>query len=131
MGGGRVSDLLLPALITVCLTTTPTGFSMMGQFCHSCFEITERTALAQFGHFTLKTRVWFQIGGCRPPNPPHGCATVLRRIERAMCDAELADRKNTEDRMDVLELNQTIDKMAKAIRVRWLGYGLCFEKRGW
>ena len=42
---------------------TPTSrfcFSMMrGQFCHSCIEITARTALAQFGHFILKTRVQF------------------------------------------------------------------------
>ena len=62
-------DPPLPALITLSLTTTPTsrfGFSMMrGKFCHSCFEITARrpTALAQFGHFTLKTRVRFQKGG--------------------------------------------------------------------
>ena len=61
--------LPLPSLITMSLTTTPTsrfGFSMMrGKFCHSCFEITARTALAQFGHFTLKTRV-----KVRPPQPP-------------------------------------------------------------
>ena len=50
------------ALISMFLTTTPTsrfGFSMMwGKFCHSCFEITARIALAQFGHFTLQARVW-------------------------------------------------------------------------
>ena len=60
-------DLLLPALITMSLTTTPTSrfsFSMMwGKFCHSCFEITARTAFAQFGYFTLKTRIPFQKAG--------------------------------------------------------------------
>ena len=30
---------------------------MRGNFCHSCFEVTARIALAQLGHFTLKTRV--------------------------------------------------------------------------
>ena len=39
---------------------------------HSCFEISARTALAQFGHFTLKTRVRFQRGGGFDP----GCATA-------------------------------------------------------
>ena len=69
-------DAPLPALIfiTMSLTSTPTsrfGFSMMrGEFYHSCFEIITRTALAQFGHFTLKTRVWFQKGEVRPPNLP-------------------------------------------------------------
>ena len=41
---------------------------------------------------------------------------ILKRTERAMvramCGAKLADRKNTEDMMDMLGLNQTIDKMA-------------------
>ena len=50
---------------------------------------------------------------------------ILRRTERAMvramCGAKLADRKNTEDMMDILGLNQTIDKMAKA---SWLGHVL-------
>ena len=68
-------DPPLPAPITMSLTTTPTsrfGFSMVrGKFCHSCFEITARTALAQFGHSTLKTRVRFKKGG----RPPRGCAT--------------------------------------------------------
>ena len=50
---------------------------------------------------------------------------ILRRTERAMvramCDAKLADRKNSEDIMNMLPLNQTIDKMAKVSEVRWLG----------
>ena len=64
-GGGDASplDRPMPALITMPLTTTPTsrfGFSMMrGKFCQSCFEVRARTALAQFEHFTLKTRVRF------------------------------------------------------------------------
>ena len=53
---------------------------------------------------------------------------ILRRTERAMvramCGAKLADRKNTEDMMDVLGLNQAIDKMAKVSGVRWLGHVL-------
>ena len=67
-------DPPLPARITMSLTTTPTSrfrFSMIcGKFCHSCVEITARTALAQFGHFTLKTKVRLEKGGFRPPNPP-------------------------------------------------------------
>ena len=43
---------------------------------------------------------------------------------RAMCGAKLADRKNTQDMMDMLGLNPTIDKMAKASKVRWLGHVL-------
>ena len=72
-------DPPLPAPITTSLTTTTTswfGFIMMwGKFCHICFEITARTAVAQFGHFTLKTRVRFQKEGFDPPNP-RGCATA-------------------------------------------------------
>ena len=49
---------------------------------------------------------------------------VFRRTERAMCDAKPAERKNTEGMMDMLGFNQTIDKMAKAIGVRWLGHVL-------
>ena len=60
-------DPPLLAQITMTFTTTPTtrfGFSVRwGKFCQNCFEITARTALAQFGHFTVKTRVWFQKGG--------------------------------------------------------------------
>ena len=45
---------------------------------HNCFEITPRTALALFEHFTLKTRVRFQKAGVRPPPPP-GCATGMNQ----------------------------------------------------
>ena len=60
-------DPLLLALITLSLTfasTSRIGFSMMwGKFCHSCFEITAQTALALFGHFTLKNKGLFSKGG--------------------------------------------------------------------
>ena len=76
--GDASLDPPLPKRITMSLTTTPTSqfcFSMMwGKFCHSCFEITASTALAQFGHFTLKTRVRFQKGG---GGLSPGCATDL------------------------------------------------------
>ena len=50
---------------------------------------------------------------------------ILRRTKRAISGAKLADRKNTENMMDVgMGLNQTIDKMAKANGVRWLGHAL-------
>ena len=53
---------------------------------------------------------------------------ILRRTERAivraMCGAKLANRKNTEDMMDTLGLNQAINKIAKANRERWLGHAL-------
>ena len=51
---------------------------------------------------------------------------ILRRIEKAMlraiCGAKLGDRKNTKDMTNMLGLSQTIDKMAKASGVRWLGH---------
>ena len=66
-------DPPLPTWTTMSLTTTPTsrfGFSMMcGQFCHSCFEITARTALAQSEHLTLKTKVRFEKGRSTPQTP--------------------------------------------------------------
>ena len=72
-------DQPLPAPITMFLTTTPNsrfGFiTMWGKFCQSCFEITARTALAQFGHFILKARVWLQ-----PPFPLGASLTKLNII---------------------------------------------------
>ena len=71
---GVLKKKLDPAVKTMSLTTMPTsrfGFSIMwGKFCHSCYEVTARTALAQFGHFTLKTRIWFQKLGALTPQPP-------------------------------------------------------------
>ena len=82
-GGCIPTSLLdppLPARISMSPTTTLTnrfGFSMIcGKFCHSCVEITARTAIAQFGHSILKTKVRFEKGGgFDPPNPSPGCAT--------------------------------------------------------
>ena len=70
-GGASPMDLPMAALIITSLTTTPTSrfsFNMMrGKVCQICFEITARTVLAQFGHFTLKIRVRFNKGEFRPP----------------------------------------------------------------
>ena len=48
---------------------------------------------------------------------------ILRRTERAtvrsMCGVKLADRKKMEDRMEMLGLKETLDRMAKANGVRW------------
>ena len=65
----------LPALITTSFTTALTsqsGFCIMrGKFCHSYFEITPRTGLAQFGHFTLRTlQIRFQMEGASTPQTP-------------------------------------------------------------
>ena len=88
-GGGDASPLpldpFLPAPITMYLTTTSTsrfGFNIMwGKFCHSCFEITACTALAQFRHFTLKTRIRFQKGNFNPLPPLGAPLTVFSFVE--------------------------------------------------
>jgi len=50
----------------------------------------------------------------------------LKRTERAMirtmCGMKLMDRKNTDEFMDMLRLNETLDKMAIASGARWLGH---------
>jgi len=43
-----------------------------------------------------------------------------------MCGMKLMDRKNTDELMDMLKLNETLDKMAIASGGRWFGR---FEKR--
>ena len=53
---------------------------------------------------------------------------ILRRTERAMVRAMCGAKQNTEDMMDMLGLNQTIDKMTQASGVRWLGH-VFLEKR--
>ena len=57
----------------------PTQWTILFNSCNGSYElvhITQHypTALAQFEHFTSKTRVRFQKGGFRSPSPP-GCAT--------------------------------------------------------
>ena len=51
---------------------------------------------------------------------------ILRRTERAivrsMCGVKLEERKKKmEDLMEMLGLKETLDRMAKANRVRWYG----------
>ena len=96
-GDAFLLDPPMPALITMSLTTTPAsrfGFSMMrDKFCHSCFKITARTALAQFKHFTLKTGVRFRKGGFDPPNPlPLG----VPLLQLQSCRPQLSDNPNSE-----------------------------------
>ena len=43
---------------------------------------------------------------------------------RAMCGQKVADRKTTEEQMDMLELKETIDRLATANGVRWYGHVL-------
>jgi len=49
---------------------------------------------------------------------------VERAMVRAMCRMKLMDKKNTDELMDMLGLNETLDKMAIASRVRWFGHVL-------
>jgi len=43
---------------------------------------------------------------------------------RSMCGMKLMDRKNTDELMDKLRLNETLDKMAIASGVQWFGHVL-------
>ena len=53
---------------------------------------------------------------------------ILRRTKRAMvramCGQKIVDRKTTEEQMDMLGLNETIDRLATANEVRWYGHVL-------
>ena len=53
---------------------------------------------------------------------------ILRRTERAMvramCSQKVADRKTTEEQMDMLGLKETIDRLATTNGVRWYGHVL-------
>ena len=57
---------------------------------------------------------------------------ILQRTERAimrnMCGVKLMDKKSTKDLMQMLDLNATIDQLAKANGVRWYGYVLRKDK---
>ena len=44
---------------------------------------------------------------------------ILRRTERATCGMKMMDRKNTDKLIDILVLEETMDKMAKTNKVRW------------
>ena len=51
---------------------------------------------------------------------------ILRRTERAMvrsmCGVKLVDTKKMEDLLEMLGLNEMLDRMAKASGVRWYGH---------
>ena len=51
---------------------------------------------------------------------------IFRRMERAMvramCDQKVVDKKKTEEQMDMLELKETIDRLATVNRVRCYGH---------
>ena len=57
---------------------------------------------------------------------------ILQRTERAMvrnlCGVKLVDKKSTRDLMQMLDLNETIDQLAKANSVRWYGHVLRKDK---
>ena len=60
--------------------------------------------------------------------PKENEKAILRRTERAMvramCGQKVADRKTTEEQMDMLGLKETIDRLATANGVRWYGHVL-------
>ena len=39
-----------------------------------------------------------------------------------MCGMKMMDRKNTDELMNILVLNETMDKMEKTNKVRWYGH---------
>ena len=45
-----------------------------------------------------------------------------RAMVRIMCGVKLVDRKNMEEMMEMLGIKKTLDRMAKANRVRWYGH---------
>ena len=53
---------------------------------------------------------------------------ILRRTERAMirvmCGVKLLDRRNSGELMDMLGMEESLDRMAKASIMRWYGYVL-------
>ena len=55
--------------------------------------------------------------------------TSLRKTDRAMvrlmCGVKLVDRKKMEKVIEILGLKETLDRMAKANRVRWYGHWTC------
>ena len=47
---------------------------------------------------------------------------------RNVCGVKLMDKKSTRDLMQMLDLNETIDQLAKANSVRWYGHVLRKDK---
>ena len=50
-----------------------------------------------------------------------------RAMVRAMCGVKLMNRKKPEELINMLGLNETLDKLAKANEVQWYGYVLRTE----
>ena len=52
----------------------------------------------------------------------------LRRTERAMiramCGVKLLDQRNNEKLLDMLDIKESLDRMAKASSMRWCGHVL-------
>ena len=57
---------------------------------------------------------------------------ILHRTEgdivRRMCRVKLVDKKLTRDLMQMLDLNETVDQLAKSNSVRWYGHVLRKDK---
>ena len=51
-----------------------------------------------------------------------------RAMERNMCGVKLMDKKSTKDLMQILDLNEAMDQLAKASSVRWYGHVLRKDK---
>ena len=53
---------------------------------------------------------------------------ILQRTERAMvsnmCGVKLMDNKSIKDLMQMLDLNEPTDQLAKANGIRWYGHAL-------
>ena len=47
---------------------------------------------------------------------------------RNMCGVKLIDKKSTKDLMQMLDMNETIDQLAKSNSVRWYGHALRKDK---
>ena len=47
-----------------------------------------------------------------------------RAMVRVMCVQKVANRKTTEEQMDMLELKETTDRLATTNRIRWYGHVL-------
>ena len=45
-----------------------------------------------------------------------------RATVRSVCGVKLVDRKKMDDLMEMLDLKETLDRMAKANGVRWYGH---------
>ena len=47
---------------------------------------------------------------------------IVKRTERAMRGVKLLDRRNSEELMDILDIDECLGRMAKASRMRWYDY---------